>query len=333
MAKLLASVLMSIPFLVAIILAAPTTTASSPSPTTASPTAAVANSSTPSLADASPATPTAYDMLAQYNLARGVLPEGVTGYVLRPDGSFEVYLPGDCNLRAGGMNVRYSSVIKGNIQTGSISDLQGVNVEVIVWIGITQVDASDGQLHFVAGPISKSFPVDKFASSPHCQETEAAAMAKNCNLFLFLIVFSVAVVYAGAATGNSTTPTAYDMLERYNLPRGILPEGVQRYELRPDGSFEVFLSGSGGCELLLAHQYKLRYDQRIAGTVQAGLIRGLEGVSVKVLFVWLSVTEVRRAGDHLSFLVGPLTASFPLHKFAHSPRCLNSRTGDAFAAS
>ncbi|KAL6868316.1 hypothetical protein ACP4OV_015161 [Aristida adscensionis] len=145
-------------------------------------------------------------------------------------------------------------------------------------------------------------------------------------LLLAFFLAAAAGAAAAASPGNTTTtttptPTAYEMLERYDFPRGILPEGVQRYELRADGSFEVFLSGAGGCEFRVGDRYVLRYERRIAGTARAGSIRALEGVSVKVLFVWLGISQVDRAGDHLSFLVGPLAASFPLANFADCPRC------------
>ncbi|RLM58219.1 hypothetical protein C2845_PM18G03670 [Panicum miliaceum] len=95
--------------------------------------------------------------------------EGVTGYVLRPDGSFEVYLPGDCNIHAANMQIKYSSRIAGNIQAQSIRGLEGVKVEMmLVWIGVTQVTRTDDQLNFFVGPISKSFPIGNFANSPHC---------------------------------------------------------------------------------------------------------------------------------------------------------------------
>ena len=42
---------------------------------------------------------------------------------------------------------------------------------------------------------------------------------------------------------------------------------------------------------------------------------------MKVLFLWLGIDEVDRAGDQLSFHIGPLAASFPLRQFAQSPRC------------
>ncbi|KAF8781334.1 hypothetical protein HU200_000544 [Digitaria exilis] len=110
------------------------------------------------------------------------------------------------------------------------------------------------------------------------------------------------------------------MLERYNLTQGILPEGVTGYVLRPDGSFEVYLPD--GCEFRVGGgRYLLRYDRRIAGKATAGSIKNLQGVSVKILFVWLGINEVDRSGDQLSFHVGPLAASFPLSKFSQSPRC------------
>ncbi|KAG0529351.1 hypothetical protein BDA96_05G091100 [Sorghum bicolor] len=144
----------------------PPTATSPPPPTATSPPAA------PPPPGSSPAAPrTAYEMLEQYNLSRGILPEGVTGYDLRPDGSFEVYLPGDCSVHvAGGTPIRYSSVIAGNIQSQWIRALKGVKVKVLLtWIAITGVNRTqDDQLNFFAGRISKSFPADKFANSPQC---------------------------------------------------------------------------------------------------------------------------------------------------------------------
>ncbi|KAJ1255176.1 hypothetical protein BS78_K281900 [Paspalum vaginatum] len=116
-----------------------------------------------------PPQPTAYEMLAQFNFTQGILPQGVTGYVLRPDGSFEVYLPGDCSFRAGSMHVRYSSRVAGGIQPESITGLQGVKVKVVlVWVEVTQVERDGDQLRFSAGPVSKSLPIDTFANSPQC---------------------------------------------------------------------------------------------------------------------------------------------------------------------
>ncbi|XP_066360070.1 uncharacterized protein [Miscanthus floridulus] len=147
---------------------------------------------------------------------------------------------------------------------------------------------------------------------------------------LVLLLLLAATAAAAAATeasiggGNTTatsssSPTAYEMLERYDFPRGILPAGVSGYELRGDGSFEVYFPRP--CEFLLAGTWLVRYEARVRGSVAAGSLTALEGISVKVLFLWLGVGEVDRAGDTLSFYIGPVATSFPLDDFAESPRC------------
>ncbi|CAL4994313.1 unnamed protein product [Urochloa decumbens] len=116
-----------------------------------------------------PPQPTAYEMLERYNFTEGILPEGVTGYVLRPDGSFEVYLPGDCSFRAGSMRIRYGSRVAGTIRPASITGVQGVKVKVLLaWVAVTEVDRDGDRFRFSAGRVSKSFPVDTFAHSPQC---------------------------------------------------------------------------------------------------------------------------------------------------------------------
>ncbi|TKW07124.1 hypothetical protein SEVIR_7G287200v4 [Setaria viridis] len=141
-------------------------------------------------------------------------------------------------------------------------------------------------------------------------------------LLLLLLLAATAKAAAAAAAGtggNGTTPTAYEMLERYNFPRGILPAGVQGYALHPDGTFEVYFPRP--CEFLLARRWLVRYEARVSGSVAAGSLTALQGISVKVVFLWLGVGEVDRAGDNLSFYIGPVATSFPLRDFAESPRC------------
>ncbi|OAY68149.1 hypothetical protein ACMD2_25759 [Ananas comosus] len=124
---------------------------------------------------------------------------------------------------------------------------------------------------------------------------------------------------------GSEAPSAYEMLERFNFPRGILPEGVRGYTLGEDGAFEVYLSGE--CEFKVEEGrgggggYLLRYKERIAGRVASGSLRELSGVSVRVLLVWFGIGEVVRSDADLDFYVGPLSASFPVSNFEESPRC------------
>ncbi|CAN6353155.1 unnamed protein product [Urochloa humidicola] len=148
---------------------------------------------------------------------------------------------------------------------------------------------------------------------------------------LILLLLAAMAMAATAAPGNATTPTAYEMLERYNFPRGILPAGVTGYVLRPDGTFEVYFPRR--CEFLLAKRWLVRYETRVSGSVAAGSLTALDGISVKVVFLWVGVGEVDRAGDKLSFYIGPVSTSFPLGDFAESPRCRGYDVAAAVASS
>ncbi|XP_058099721.1 uncharacterized protein LOC131244079 [Magnolia sinica] len=119
---------------------------------------------------------------------------------------------------------------------------------------------------------------------------------------------------------DSANLTAYEMLEKFNFPKGILPEGVESYVLNKDGSFEVYLSGD--CTFRVAgEEYSLNYKRKISGKVAFGSLKELKGVTVKILFFWLSIGEVSRVGEELNFYVGLLSASFPLSNFEESPQC------------
>uniref|UniRef100_M8BTR8 Uncharacterized protein n=1 Tax=Aegilops tauschii TaxID=37682 RepID=M8BTR8_AEGTA len=86
------------------------------------------------------------------------------------------------------------------------------------------------------------------------------------------------------------------------------------------------------CEFLLAKQWLVKYDTRIAGAATAGKLAALQGIYVKVLFLWIPVAEVDRAGDRLSFYIGPVSTSFPLSDFASSPHCRGYHDRAAVAA-
>jgi hypothetical protein len=130
----------------------------------------------------------------------------------------------------------------------------------------------------------------------------------------------LAVLAAG--DGDPEEPSAYEMLERFGFPRGILPEGVTGYTLRrSDGAFQVFMDG-GDCEFEVDGGYRLTYQRTISGTVSGGSIRDLRGVSVRIFFVNWGIDQVLMAdAGHLVFHVGPLSQAFPADNFDESPQC------------
>ncbi|CAA6663923.1 unnamed protein product [Spirodela intermedia] len=129
----------------------------------------------------------------------------------------------------------------------------------------------------------------------------------------FSLAVALLICSLAASPAAADAPTAYEMLEKYGFPKGILPEGATSYVLREDKTFEVHLGGRGDCDF--ARKISGRLDEA------AGALTELKGVSVKVLFVWFGIGEVVKGQNSLSFYVGPLSASFPLSNFEDCPRC------------
>ncbi|XP_078440774.1 uncharacterized protein LOC144710832 [Wolffia australiana] len=144
------------------------------------------------------------------------------------------------------------------------------------------------------------------------------------SLLLLLLLLSSP---AAAGISAEESPTAYEMLEKHGFPRGILPLGVSSYLLRPDNSFRLFLGFKNDCDFAVDGGYLLKYKNEVSGRLDEAdgaspALRDLRGVSVKVFFIWFSITEVVRVGrSSLAFRVGPLSASFPLSNFEECPRC------------
>ncbi|XP_051230562.2 uncharacterized protein [Lolium perenne] len=156
-------------------------------------------------------------------------------------------------------------------------------------------------------------------------------MAKHFLPLIMAVAVAVAAILVTATAddlapaptmdpGNSTAkPTAYEMLERYGFPPGILPAGAVSYDLGLDGSFQVNFPSD--CSFRVSKQYKVNYSSRVAGNIQNGSISGLEGVKVKILFAWINIREVDLDGGELRMHAGSVSKSFSLDHFSTSPQC------------
>ncbi|KAL3531486.1 hypothetical protein ACH5RR_010808 [Cinchona calisaya] len=139
--------------------------------------------------------------------------------------------------------------------------------------------------------------------------TAATSSTILCTIFIFLAIFS----------NSNDALTAYQVLEEYDLPVGLLPKGVTSYELDSStGEFTVYLNET--CTFTI-EGYKLKYKTQITGVISKDALKDLSGVQVKILFFWLNLQEVTRDGDELIFSVGIASADFPLSNFAQSPQC------------
>ncbi|XP_019188225.1 PREDICTED: uncharacterized protein LOC109182539 [Ipomoea nil] len=135
----------------------------------------------------------------------------------------------------------------------------------------------------------------------------------------FVILTSLAII-SSASDGGDDFPSAYEVLESFDFPIGILPEGITGYHIDwKTGKFDAYLKDS--CTFSLEGSYQLKYNSRITGYIQNDRIMNLSGVSVKVFFLWLNIVEVIRSGDDLQFSVGIASASFSVDNFAVSPKC------------
>ena len=123
---------------------------------------------------------------------------------------------------------------------------------------------------------------------------QASAMTNHC---LLLTAMATVLLAATSANQPRTILTAYNMLQQYGFPPGILPVGVQDCLLRPDdGSFEAHFSQD--CHVRIDH-FSLHYSTRLAGFIQNGTINYLEGVTVKIVIPWIPIRKVSRDGDRL----------------------------------
>ncbi|KAE8009461.1 hypothetical protein FH972_005898 [Carpinus fangiana] len=117
----------------------------------------------------------------------------------------------------------------------------------------------------------------------------------------------------------SAAPTAYEVLEEYDFPVGVLPKGVLGYELDSStGKFSVYLNGT--CTFTI-DSYELKYKSKITGVIAKDKISSLSGIKVKVLLFWLSIVTVTREDDELAFSVGIASADFAVTNFNESPTC------------
>ena len=137
---------------------------------------------------------------------------------------------------------------------------------------------------------------------------------------LCIILFTSPSLASQPNLTPTTRPSAYEVLEEYNFPVGLLPKGVVDYYLDPlTGNFSASFGGS--CSFSLEGSYQLKYQSTIKGYISKGKLATLEGVSVKLLFLWVNIVEVQRNGDNIGFSVGIAGADFPIDNFEECPQC------------
>uniref|UniRef100_A0A0E0D4U4 DUF538 family protein n=1 Tax=Oryza meridionalis TaxID=40149 RepID=A0A0E0D4U4_9ORYZ len=134
----------------------------------------------------------ANDLLPEYGLPRGLIPETIASYTFDNDtGDFEIRLTSTCYIWFGSHLAYFEDAIRGRIAYGTITGLSGIQAQkFFVWVSITTIVAhpDQGTVEFRAGFISEALPESDFAEVPVCgagaRLRGAAGLARQLGLQL-----------------------------------------------------------------------------------------------------------------------------------------------------
>ncbi|XP_022991772.1 uncharacterized protein LOC111488305 [Cucurbita maxima] len=112
---------------------------------------------------------TVYDILQEFNLPIGLLPDCAVDCKLdRGKGKLEVHLKGSCHFSLQEpYELKYKSTVSGHISGNKLTNLKGVSVKfMFFWVNIVEVVRNGDDLQFSVGMTTASFPVDIFTVCP-----------------------------------------------------------------------------------------------------------------------------------------------------------------------
>ncbi|KAJ7955401.1 Protein of unknown function, DUF538 [Quillaja saponaria] len=150
-------------------------------------------------------------------------------------------------------------------------------------------------------------------------------MASHPKSHFSLTLFSIYSIFFIAnlpsfSLSDSEIPTVYDILPRFGLPSGLLPDSVRNYTLSEDGRFEVVLDKP----CYVKFDYLVYYDKTISGKLSYGSITDLKGIEVQRLFLWFDVDEIRvdlPPSENIYFQVGIINKKLDIDQFKTVHSC------------
>ncbi|KAJ4967767.1 hypothetical protein NE237_014468 [Protea cynaroides] len=134
------------------------------------------------------------------------------------------------------------------------------------------------------------------------------------------LCFSLLLCLSSLSVAAADKPTAYEILQSYDFPIGLLHKWVTGYKIdTSSGKFSVYLNET--CSFYLVNSYEISYKSTIKGHITKDKITELQGISVKVFLFWFNIVEITRNGDNLNFSVGVASADFSVENFYECPQC------------
>ncbi|KAG9155707.1 hypothetical protein Leryth_003970 [Lithospermum erythrorhizon] len=137
---------------------------------------------------------------------------------------------------------------------------------------------------------------------------------------LIVLLLMILISSLSATSPYESSPTVYEILQKFNLPSGLLPDSVKSYTLDQDGNFEVQLNN----HCYIQFDYLVYYDQTITGKLKMGSISDLKGIQVQRFFIWLDVSEIRvdlPPSSSIYFQVGIINKKLDVGQFEYVHSC------------
>ncbi|KAI3434222.1 uncharacterized protein J3R85_006676 [Psidium guajava] len=152
-------------------------------------------------------------------------------------------------------------------------------------------------------------------------------MADSSLLFSLTLVSLLAFLPSPSLSNpNPSAPTVHELLPKFGLPSGLLPDSVRSYNLSDDGRFSVVLDKP----CYVQFDYLVYYDRQVTGKLSYGSITDLEGIQVQRFLFWLDVDEIRvdlPPSDSIYFQVGIINKKLDVDQFKTVRSCRDKVSG------
>ncbi|KAE8036981.1 hypothetical protein FH972_009609 [Carpinus fangiana] len=127
--------------------------------------------------------PTVYEILSQFGLPTGLLPDSVVNYTFSSsDGRFVVYLANPCYVQFDYL-VYYDKTITGKLSYGSITGLKGIQVQrFFLWLDVDEIRVDlppSDSIYFQVGIINKKLDLGQFKTVHSCRDKVTGTCVKR----------------------------------------------------------------------------------------------------------------------------------------------------------
>uniref|UniRef100_A0A6N2LWK4 DUF538 domain-containing protein n=1 Tax=Salix viminalis TaxID=40686 RepID=A0A6N2LWK4_SALVM len=112
---------------------------------------------------------------------------------------------------------------------------------------------------------------------------------ENSHLGITLLSLFLFFSLSKSTLSQDPPPKVFEILQKFGLPSGLLPNTVKSYSLSDDGSFTVYLEK----ECHVEFDCLVNYEKKITGKLGYGSITNLKGIQVQKFFLWLDVDEIK----------------------------------------